>query len=270
MRQARLAMALRDVPPPPREVGLRDGARLHIAAIIGGSLAAAISALLLAALWLANDGVPLGRDLLMSLNRTVPEPGRVTGSDPVRFPFSRRPTRRIRFAYSTGGRTCAGVSYTSDPDAIARYAPGAMCPVLYDQECPERATLAGTRPSLYPWHLPAAILCAATGGMAVLAFALNAARAKTTVLREGAMTAGRVLSCSRSRMPGPWKISRVKVLYSFEDLSGHTVRGKFAAWLDGMTSLPAPGAQVVVLYDEARPSVNTLWLIRRKSAAGEP
>ncbi|MCX7805850.1 MAG: hypothetical protein N3A38_11765 [Planctomycetota bacterium] len=256
----RLARTLRDVPPPPRKAGFLDGAAAHLPEIAAWAGLSALSAAILAVVSAVNGSFPPCPDLRLSLTEQISVGGTISASESVRFPFAPPGTRRIRFTYTKGDVSYEGVSYTSDPSVISKYPPGAMCPVVLDAENPRLAALESARPCPYPWWVPAGAAVALAAGAVLLALAVRSARATVAVLRGGAATTGTALVC---RIGGGRFLSRifrrVTIQYSFEDLSGRIVRGKFTFRGAEVSNLPAPGAQVAVLYDEGRPHLNALW-----------
>ncbi len=256
----RLARTLRDVPPPPRKAGFLDGAAAHLPKIAAGAGLSALSAAVLAAVSAINGCFPPCPDLALSLAERISVGGKVSASENVRLPFIPRGTRRIRFSYAKGDASYEGVSYTADPAVLSKYPPGSLCAVVLDAENPIRAALDSARPCPYPWWVSATAGAAMAAGGVLLALAIRSARATAAVLRDGAAATGTALACTigRERFP-PRIFRRVTIRYSFEDLSGRIISGKFTFRGCDVSGIPAPGAQIAVLYDEGRPHLNALW-----------
>jgi hypothetical protein len=228
------------VPPPPRRAEWTPAARLR-----RGLLLAALLAVPNVALWLGyRDGRPL---------RALCEQGRPAAARVLQKSWERRAKGGtwyyVAYTFEAGGRSYSFKTQVSREtyDALAE---GGACAVTYLSTRPETHCLGRPEPILRGhnrgWVIGAAVVAALLG----LAFACVewSLRRERWLARHGEAVVGRALDRGKVRMKNGMSYW---VSYAFAAPDGPcngTADVPGEAWL----SL-APGAELAVLYDPARP-----------------
>jgi len=241
------------VPPPPRKLSFRSRRLLKsspVFLLVGGIFAGVGLVLSLVFCW----GLPV--DLLLDLDaRRITgrvEQSRVNGSVRIN---SRHPTE-VTFTYEVDGRVYQGDSNVLGVDPAA-LPPGAPVELEVVPSKPEWARVVGTTYSTFG-YFTLFVLVFPMIGLSLLAFALLSQRRRIRAFVYGRPGLGRVLSLELNHAVRINGRHPYKLVWEFE-AEGARYEGSLSSMEREPLETLVQEGHVVVLYDPARPRVNTVY-----------
>lgn len=252
-------LSLDSVPPPPREPSprareliFRYQASQGILLLCGGLFAAIGILLALPFCWNLPGDVIIaaagreqrGRVLSRELDRST----KINGESPT----------LIRFTYSVDGQRYEAVSSTLDREVIRSAAPDSMIPIQVAGANPRWARMAGTTRSAFGYFGLLVLLFPAIGFL-LIGFAVRSNRREIRAFVHGQPVLARVVKFGLDLS------TRINRRHPFEVRWEFRVEERiYSGSLSSMSMLAledlGKAQEIVVLYDQANPSINTAWV----------
>lgn len=162
-----------------------------------------------------------------------------------------RPRRIVRYGFEANGTRYEDHTEL-DWNRTRQFTPGMTIPIRYLPSDPNENWIEGFPPS----GIPVLVIPLATLGLLASPVAMLAQiRKQRELLTEGRATLARVTAVSKVRK-GQHSAQRVE--FEFPLLTGSVAQGK----ADFAKNPPAPGANIVLLYDRENPSRNVRYPLR--------